>query len=74
MPISWDKQRRRFVYTINHRKLIHWYLGMAVVLFGGISGFYMPGRQIFSKISFVPWFIVVLDGFVGFLGAFGEMG
>lgn len=72
IPISWDKRRRRFVYNLNHKRLIFWYLGLILMLLGTISCFYVFARRILSKTYLVPWFIALLDGFIGFMGSFGN--
>lgn len=71
IPVSWDIQKKKFVYKVNHKELLFWYFTMSVVLFGTLCCCFICLREIFVKVTNVSAYVLVIQMFFGLLGVAG---
>lgn len=68
IPISWNVQKKKFVYQANHRELRLWYFNMSFVVLGTLGCCFICVREIFVKVTNIPTYVLVMQIFWGLLG------
>lgn len=69
LPVRWEKQTGRLIYRLNHRELLFWYFNSIVILFGTLCSAFICVREIFVKVTNVPTYVLVIQIFLGLMGA-----
>lgn len=69
IPVRWDRPQKKFIYRCNHRELLLWYFNMTVVFLGTFCCGVICLREILVKVSNISRSVLVIQMFLGLMGA-----